>query len=83
MAKMGVKVGEVIQYLGDSYEVVDVYSYIAYLKNLRTSVTICVGIGDMVMSGLIGKIKGLGPTPLPTVPNPAVKKTRAKEAATV
>jgi len=41
-----------VRYFDDKYEVMRVYSHIAYLRNLKTNEEICVNLGDLVMAGL-------------------------------
>lgn len=46
------KIFEEINYLGTRYQVVQLYPYIAYLKNLNTEEVMCVSLGDLVIAGL-------------------------------
>jgi len=70
MARIGLKVGETISYLGRDYDVVEVYPYIAGLRThtqdrswIINNGVFYVGIGDLVMSGLSHKILGIGGVP--------------------
>lgn len=50
--RINFKVGDIVTYMGQKYEAVEVYSYTAYLKGLsKNKETICVGIGDLIMGG--------------------------------
>lgn len=49
---INMRVGDEVTYLHQKYVVVDVYSYIAYLKNVMTEEVECLGLGELVMSGL-------------------------------
>lgn len=52
MSRLNFKAGDIIYYLGKPHEAVEVYPYIAYLKEIGSSKgRICVGIGDLVMGG--------------------------------
>ena len=53
--KIRCEVGDIVSYYSAQFEVVDVYSYIVYLKEFRKDdkerKIICAGMGDLVMGG--------------------------------
>lgn len=71
MARIRLKVGDVISYYGHLYEVVEVYPYIAGIRKTNPSSrdlvvnngVVYIGIGDLVMSGLGDKVSGIGMLP--------------------
>lgn len=70
---ISIKKGDTIPYGGYMHEVVDLYSYIAYLKECRTGKVICVCLGDLVISGIESPTGVYWPRDLNPVINAAIK----------
>lgn len=47
-----IRFGQEVTYLNKKMLVLDVYPYIAYLKDLSSEEVICVNLGDLVVAGL-------------------------------
>lgn len=45
------QIGDLVSYLGETYEVDDVYPYIVYLKKPLGGKRLCAGMGDLVIGG--------------------------------
>ncbi len=57
------KKGDIVPYRSQTHEVVAVYPYTAYLKNLSTKEVECAGIGDLVIAGLEPQLSQKGYAP--------------------
>ena len=49
---LNLKPGQLVSYNGFKHNVEEVYSYIAYLREVQTNKRICVCLGDLVIAGL-------------------------------
>ena len=62
--RIGLKVGQIVNYMGKKCEVERVFPYIAYLKDLNTLEVMCCGMGDLVIGGVEPCGRGAIPSPL-------------------